>query len=166
MEYPILTMVIILIIAVVLWGLYYYEGDGMHKTHGKGDDQGSKGSHVERICALECKQDELITVVNQLVKKGAKMAEEVERLKASNQRLKAAAEAREARDVAQDAVTQENVTLLRERVATLEAQIAGGGLSPEVVAALEETIGDIDAVSTSLEAADPTSPVVEPDPEP
>lgn len=152
---------------------YEGEGEDMAKK-GKGDDQepmmripSSRPLH-DRMCELECTVEEQQGQIdsqrhdfNHLTQQGAKMAEDIERLKLSNERLKAAAKAREERDVAQDAVKQQNITLLSERVAVLEAQIAAGGLSPEDAAAIQATINDLDAVTTSLEAADPTPPVVE-----
>lgn len=88
------------------------------------------------------------------------MAETIQSLRDEVTALKAADEAREARDIAQDTVTAQNIALLNDRIAALEAQIATGGLTPEMQALLESSVTDLRAIRTSLDAADPTPPTV------
>lgn len=74
--------------------------------------------------------------------------------------LLAAAAAREARDVAQDAVTAAQIQALNDQLAALQAVVAAGGLSPADQAAIDAIVQNVTAVITSLDAADPTAPVV------
>ena len=76
--------------------------------------------------------------------------------------LEASASAREARDIAQDAVTAEQIKALNTAVAALQAIIdaGGGGLSAADQAILDASVTKIEAVVTSLDAADPTLPVI------
>jgi hypothetical protein len=67
---------------------------------------------------------------------------------------------REARDVAQDAATTAQIAMLQQSIADLNAIIASGGLSPENQALLDSMATKLDAVVASLNAADPTPPVV------
>ena len=61
---------------------------------------------------------------------------------------------REARDVAQDAVTIQQIALLQATIVQLQEQIANGVAIPDsVIASLQATID-------SLNAADPTAPIV------
>ena len=75
--------------------------------------------------------------------------------------LMTAEAAREARDVAQDVVTTAQIEALTAQVASLQT-VPTSGLSPEDVAALSSAIDNINAVIASLNAADPTPPVVVP----
>ena len=68
--------------------------------------------------------------------------------------------AREERDVLQDGVTQEQITLLQATIKELRAIIEGGGLSAENQAIVDSAAGKIQATIDSLNAADPTGPVV------
>ena len=74
--------------------------------------------------------------------------------------LEAAETEREARDVAQDAATTAQIAALQTSIDELKAIIAGGGLSPENQAIVDASVTRLDAVVTSLNAADPTPPVV------
>ena len=68
--------------------------------------------------------------------------------------LTEASRLREARDIAQDAVTQQQIALLQATIVALQEQIANGVAIPETV------IAQIQATIDSLNAADPTAPVV------
>ncbi len=74
--------------------------------------------------------------------------------------LEASEAAREARDVAQDAVTGQQITALNASIDELKAVIAAGGMSPENQAIIDASVTRIGAVVTSLDAADPTPPAV------
>lgn len=67
---------------------------------------------------------------------------------------------REARDIAQDAVTQQQIALLQITIDELRAIIVGGGLSPENQAIVDASILKVQATIDSLNAADPTAPIV------
>jgi capsule polysaccharide export protein KpsE/RkpR len=67
---------------------------------------------------------------------------------------------REARDVAQDAVTQQQIAVLQQTVTDLQNQITNGTLSPENQAIVDASIVKIQATIDSLNAADPTAPIV------
>lgn len=84
----------------------------------------------------------------------------IQDLSAKVDALEAAEAAREARDVAQDAVTAAQITTLQASIDALNAIIASGGLSPENQALIEGISTKVDAVITSLNAADPTPPAV------
>ncbi len=90
------------------------------------------------------------------------MANKMEDLQAKIDNLEASEAAREARDVAQDAVTQQQIVALHASIDELKAIIAagGGGLSQADQAILDASITRISAVVTSLDAQDPTPPVV------
>jgi hypothetical protein len=62
--------------------------------------------------------------------------------------------AREQRDILQDGVTQQQVSLLTQTVTDLQTQIANGVQIPDSI------ITSIQATIDSLNAADPTPPVV------
>ena len=82
-------------------------------------------------------------------------------LQAEVSKLKTAAADREARDVAQDTATAAQVAALNTTIEELKALVAAGGITPEQQAALDGMSTDIQAVVTSLNAADPTPPVIE-----
>ena len=84
----------------------------------------------------------------------------IQELKDKVDTLEAAEAAREARDVAQDAATTAQIAMLQQSIADLNAIIASGGLSPENQALLDSMATKLDAVVASLNAADPTPPVV------
>ena len=67
--------------------------------------------------------------------------------------LEAAEQAREARDLAQDQVTA-------AQIATLQATVTALNQGPSDQAAIDAIAARITAVVTSLDAADPTPPVV------
>lgn len=67
--------------------------------------------------------------------------------------LEAAETAREQRDIAQDAVTA-------AQIATLQATVEALNQGPSDQAAIDAIAARITAVITSLDAADPTPPVV------
>ncbi len=69
-------------------------------------------------------------------------------------------QAREARDIAQDAVTAQQIALLQTTIDELRAIIAAGGLSAENQAIVDASAAKIQATIDSLNAADPTPPVV------
>jgi len=81
-------------------------------------------------------------------------------LQAKVDELVAVEQAREARDVAQDAVTAQQIALLQTTVDELRAVIAAGGLSAADQAIVDASVGKLDATIASLNAADPTAPVV------
>jgi hypothetical protein len=62
--------------------------------------------------------------------------------------------------VAQDAVTTAQIAALQASIDSLNAIIASGGLSPENQATIDGISAKLDAVITSLNAADPTPPAV------
>ena len=74
--------------------------------------------------------------------------------------LEAASLAREARDVEQDKVkaAQDQVTIAQ--IATLQATVTALNQGPSDQAAIDAIAARITAVVTSLDAADPTPPVV------
>ena len=84
----------------------------------------------------------------------------IDELKATVATLTQAAADREARDIAQDSVTAEQVAALQTTITELQAIIAAGGLTPEQQASLDGMSTDLQAVIVSLNAADPTPPVV------
>ncbi len=104
----------------------------------------------------------LLKAVSYLINQGVRMANKMEDLQAKLDNLEAAEAAREARDVAQDAVTGAQMAALQTSIDELKAIIAagGGGLSAADQAILDASITRISAVVTSLDAADPTPPVV------
>lgn len=61
---------------------------------------------------------------------------------------------REARDVAQDAVTQQQIALLQTTITALQEQIANGVAIPDTI------VASIQATIDSLNAADPTAPII------
>ena len=105
----------------------------------------------------------ILTQVNTLTKQGAFIMATVQELQAKVNDLVASAAAREARDVAQDAVTAAQIKSLQDQVTALQALGSTAGLTPEQQAAVDAMIASVQAVITSLDAADPTPPaVVEP----
>jgi hypothetical protein len=88
------------------------------------------------------------------------MAETIASLTQKVTDLKTASDARELRDIAQDAVTTEQIRVLTEQITALQAIIAAGGISPENQALLDTAVANISSVIDSLNAADPTPPVV------
>ena len=88
------------------------------------------------------------------------MALDTSKLEAKITALEAAESSREARDVAQDAVTAQNIKVLSDQVAALQAIIDAGSTDPTVQAKLDSISDRLDAVIASLDAADPTAPVV------
>lgn len=67
---------------------------------------------------------------------------------------------REARDVVQDGVTQQQIALLQTTIDELRAIINAGGLTPENQAIVDASIVKVQATIDSLNAADPTAPIV------
>jgi septal ring factor EnvC (AmiA/AmiB activator) len=112
-----------------------------------------------RLCKIECTLEEIEKALKHLLRQGDQIMSIVTDLEAKVDALEAADAAREARDVAQDAVTAEQITVLQASVDELKAIIAAGTLSAEDKASAERSAAKIDAVITSLNAADPTSPV-------
>jgi septal ring factor EnvC (AmiA/AmiB activator) len=111
------------------------------------------------LCKIECTLEEIEKALKHLLRQGDQIMSIVTDLEAKVDALEAAEAAREARDVAQDAVTAEQITVLQASVDELKAIIAAGTLSAEDKASAERSAAKIDAVITSLNAADPTSPV-------
>lgn len=99
--------------------------------------------------AISAKLDRLLTQGETIMANEAALEAKITQLEVSSA-------AREARDVAQDAVTAQNITALTTTVAELRAIIEAGNNDPIPQSALDR----IDAVIVSLEAADPTAPVV------
>jgi len=67
---------------------------------------------------------------------------------------------REARDVAQDAVTTQQIAVLQQTVTDLQNSIASGSLSPANQAIVDSAVAKVQATIDSLNAADPTAPVI------
>jgi hypothetical protein len=92
------------------------------------------------------------------------MAETIASLTQKVADLKIASDARELRDVAQDAVTTAQIATLQSSITALQATIdalnASGGMSAENQALLDGAVVSINSVIDSLNAADPTPPVV------
>ncbi len=74
--------------------------------------------------------------------------------------LTKAASDREARDVAEETATDAQIALQVQQIADLNAIIAAGGLTPQQVQDLTDIGSGMKALKASLEAADPTPPVV------
>jgi hypothetical protein len=92
--------------------------------------------------------------------KGDVIMSSIKELQTKVDELTAAEADREARDVAQDAVTQQQITLLQTTIDELRAIIEGGALSPENQAIVDASVVKLQATIDSLNAADPTAPVV------
>ena len=88
------------------------------------------------------------------------VSKEVKELQEKIDTLTQAEADREARDVAQDAVTTQQIALLQQTITDLQNQIANGTLSPDDAAAVTASIAKVQATIDSLNAADPTPPVV------
>jgi peptidoglycan hydrolase CwlO-like protein len=88
------------------------------------------------------------------------ISKEVKELQDKIDTLTQAEADREARDVQQDAVTQQQIALLTQTITDLQNQIANGTLSPDDAAAVNASIAKVQATIDSLNAADPTPPVV------
>jgi uncharacterized coiled-coil protein SlyX len=123
---------------------------------------GGNNGHHDRLCALECLVAEQGKQIKSLIKQGAKLMASMKDLETEIAKLEASEQAREQRDLAQDAVTAQQITALNAAVAALQAIIdaGGGGLSAADQAILDASVTKIEAVVTSLDAADPTPPVV------
>ena len=74
--------------------------------------------------------------------------------------LTAAHTAREARDVTEEEVAVAQAETAQATIAQLQAVIAAGGLSPEQQTKLDSAVANLGALVTSIEAADPTAPVI------
>jgi phosphoribosylformylglycinamidine (FGAM) synthase-like amidotransferase family enzyme len=98
--------------------------------------------------------------VNQLTKQGDKLMASMTELQTKVDELVAASAAREARDVAQDSVTAAQIQNLNDQLNALQAVVAAGGLSATDQAAIDAIAANVTAVIASLNAADPTLPVV------
>src|SRR6185436_10572517 len=109
-------------------------------------------NYGQRIWVLEWSVVALTRSVTKLKKEHRIMAESIQSLRDEVVALKASAQAREERDIAQDTVTAQNIALLNTRIAALEEQLAAGGLSPELQALLDASVGDLKAIRTSLDA--------------
>lgn len=122
--------------------------------------QGGTNDHHPRLCKLEClvvaQQKQLDTHTKELRHMALNMTQLQDKLTA----LEASEAAREARDVAQDTVTAQNIAALNASVAALQAIIDAGSTNPADQAAIDAAVARIGAVITSLDAADPTPPVV------
>lgn len=90
------------------------------------------------------------------------MGETIASLTQKIEELKTAEQAREARDIAQDAVTAAQITALQTTIDELRAIIGSGGLSPADQAALNTAAITVQATIDSLNAADPTAPIIVP----
>lgn len=86
--------------------------------------------------------------------KGGLIMASVAQLQQKIDELTQAEQAREARDIAQDAVTQQQIALLQQTITDLRAVIEAGATIPDTI------INSIQATIDSLNAADPTAPVV------
>lgn len=92
--------------------------------------------------------------------KGAKIMATLAQLQTKVDELTQAGADREARDVAQDAVTTAQIALLQTTINELRAIIEGGALSIENQAIVDAAVVKVQATIDSLNAADPTAPVV------
>jgi uncharacterized coiled-coil protein SlyX len=90
----------------------------------------------------------------------AKAQEIIDGLKAQVASLTKAETDREARDVAEETATDAQIALQKQTIADLQAVIDAGGLTPQQVQDLTDVGAGMKAVQDSLEAADPTPPVV------
>ncbi len=86
--------------------------------------------------------------------------EVIDSLTAQVKTLKQASIDREARDVLEEKATDEQIALQTQKIADLEAIIAAGGLTAQQVSDLTDVLNGMKAVNESLDAADPTPPVV------
>jgi uncharacterized coiled-coil protein SlyX len=85
----------------------------------------------------------------------------IDDLKAKNAALKQASADREARDVAEEAATDARIAAQAQTILDLQAIIdAGSNLTEQQKTDLQGVIDDMQAMKTSLEAEDPTPPVV------
>lgn len=119
----------------------------------------NRGQH-DRLCALECLVKAHTIQLTKLTKEFAHMALNMTQLQEKLTALEAAEAAREARDVAQDIVTAQNIAALNAAVAALQAIIDAGSTNPADQAAIDAAVTRVEAVIASLDAADPTPPVV------
>lgn len=108
---------------------------------------------TKRVGALEKKATKLKT-------QGDQNMANTTALEAKVQELKEAADAREARDVLQEQATDAQIQALKDSVAALQAIIDAGSTDPAVQAKIDEAVTKMEAVIVSLNAADPTPPVV------
>lgn len=122
--------------------------------------EGFQRDHDNRICALECAIEAQAKQIKHLIKEMKKMAIDTSALEAKVTMLEEREAAREQRDVAQDAVTQAQIASLTAAVASLQAIIDAGNIDPAVQLAIDSAADRIGKVITSLDAADPTPPVV------
>ena len=90
----------------------------------------------------------------------ASTQEIIDGLKAQVASLKQADTDREARDEAEETANAAQVALLQQQIVDLQSIIAAGGLSPQQVTDLGDVSAEIQATIDSLNAADPTPPVV------
>lgn len=88
------------------------------------------------------------------------MSIEVDALVAKVDELVSVEAAREARDIAQDTITQAQIATLQTTINELRAVIENGTLSPADVASLLSASAKVQSTIDSLNAADPTAPVV------
>lgn len=122
--------------------------------------QVGKHDHHDRLCAVECALIELSKQIHQLITQGVTIMASMKDLQDKIDALEVAESAREARDKAQDEVTAAQIAALNVTLEELKAIIAGGSLNTENQAILDRSVTRLDAVVTSLDAADPTPPVV------
>jgi hypothetical protein len=84
----------------------------------------------------------------------------IDDLKAKVATLKQAEADRETRDEAEEAATAAQIALLEQQIVDLKAIIDAGGLTAQQQADLADVSAAIQATVDSLNAADPTPPVV------
>lgn len=104
--------------------------------------------------------DAISRKLDRLLVKGELTMGLVQDLEQKVNELSLSAAAREQRDIQQDQVTALQIQALSDQVTALQAVIAAGGLSEADSAVLTASLNTIGAVITSLNAADPTPPVV------
>jgi hypothetical protein len=84
----------------------------------------------------------------------------IDGLKAQVATLKQAEKDREDRDAAEEVATDAQIAAQKQTIADLQAIIDAGGLTAAQIADLQSVKDDMQAIQTSLEAADPTAPVI------
>jgi len=95
-----------------------------------------------------------------ITKFGGRIMASLVELQAKVDELVAVEQAREARDIVQDEVTAGQIATLQTTVDELRAIIEGGALSPENQAIIDSSIAKVQATIDSLNAADPTAPII------
>ena len=104
----------------------------------------------------------VVSVLNHksITKFGGRIMASLVSLQAKIDELAAAQAEREARDIVQDEVTAGQIATLQTTVDELRAIIEGGALSPENQVIIDSSIAKVQATIDSLNAADPTAPII------